>query len=911
MNQKKTMLRFTSGGMALLIAVLAAGSAYDTAEASRNAAVDRAEAQASSNQMEVIPPEEAFEQTDISTQPKKSETVYVNLDPSGKPYETIVSDWIHNDKSGALFQDRSDLSNIVNVKGDEQPKQTGDSLEWPMSGTDLYYQGTSQKPLPFEVEIRYYLNGKRMEPEKLAGKSGSLRMEIDFRNTDQHQVEINGQQVKMYTPLMVVAGISLDGDVFSNVQVSDGTVNSDGDHQMIGLVSMPGMNESLNLGGYSVEQLNDLDFPESFTIEADVRDFEMGPIAIAATTQLPNLEDLRKTQDIDDMRQDLLDLQGVQDKFNLMDPVRDLRSLYTDQKRTEAAQLLIADIFEFYDLNKDIMDLLPKYVTEENIALYDRIRVDLKDSTVDKLLDDEVMFDLFDLVDDLSSTRLKDLADDYEELCENEALKKEFDGLIRVLKDPQTMQILTNLKGQLEQLPTQMTKAAQQQVKEKLYSMIGTNEESTLLNMLSQAGYPVDELSRLNGLSLVNSMDMINPEEEARQEQERLAEKQKRQEEAKKEKEEAAKPEEQEGTAPTEENTQEKQPQEDTQPEKPDVSVEEPAAEENDSQQSGAAESDETDAQTNETTEQAPAVSSQEEMDAQEKESTPEPQEQEIARQESEGQIVLTASAYVERSGSEMRTYAIQGMVDDYVEQHWEKILETQPEIAQQLEEMKQSLEAIEKIGDGISPELAAFLEKAAGHLEENRDNLETLLLMLEKLENWDLLDDVEYINDLRDDMHDLRPIIKDLQRDLKTSEMRESLHKAPETVEVLMKLKEDLETHRDIMESLRTATLQENVNLSRDMIATLDRLEAEDATGEGIQKLDDIDEILARKDAYVELSDQYGVFTQAPEGIDTEVKFVLKTDSIEKPEEPSVTVPQQEEQGFLGWLKGLVGKKD
>lgn len=56
---------------------------------------------------------------------KKSETVYVNLDPTGRPYDTVVTDWLHSDTPGVTFEDVSDLKDIENIKGDRAPGRRG------------------------------------------------------------------------------------------------------------------------------------------------------------------------------------------------------------------------------------------------------------------------------------------------------------------------------------------------------------------------------------------------------------------------------------------------------------------------------------------------------------------------------------------------------------------------------------------------------------------------------------------------------------------------------------------------------------------------------------------------------------------------------------------------------------------
>ena len=204
-------------------------------------------------------------------------------------------------------------------------------------------------------------------------------------------------------------------------------------------------------------------------------------------------------------------------------------------------------------------------------------------------------------------------------------------------------------------------------------------------------------------------------------------------------------------------------------------------------------------------------------------------------------------------------------------------------------------------------PELKEYLEKLMRDLQDNEENLHTLILLLRQLDDMNLLDEVENIDDLREDLSDLRPIVQSLRRDLDRAEMNKSLHASPETVDTLLRMKDDLEEHRDIMETMRNMLQEEKVTLSRSMIATLDRLEAKDAAGSAVEKLDDLDELLERKDRYTELSDAYRIFTAAPDSMDTDVKFVMKTDEIKLPDDDEpVQTPVQEQEGFVAWFKGL-----
>ncbi|MPN58829.1 hypothetical protein SDC9_206544 [bioreactor metagenome] len=112
--------------------------------------------------------------------------------------------------------------------------------------------------------------------------------------------------------------------------------------------------------------------------------------------------------------------------------------------------------------------------------------------------------------------------------------------------------------------------------------------------------------------------------------------------------------------------------------------------------------------------------------------------------------------------------------------------------------------------------------------------------------------------------------------------------------------------SNRKIMEIMRLATSPQTADLFKTSFTTLDDLKDQDAVNDYLKKVNDADDLIARKDEYVKLSDQYGIFTQAADGASTKLKFVMKTDEIKKPDEivKTVTVATEKKQGFFAWLK-------
>lgn len=194
----------------------------------------------------------------------KEETVYVIADSVGTAQDIIVSDHLVNKDGKDTIEDISSLKDIENVKGDESFAQTGEKLVWQADGNDIYYQGTSEKKTPVSQKITYYLDGKEIAPEKLAGKSGKVTIRFDYTNQE--------KSGDVYVPFVAISGMVLD-DSFRNVEVTNGKVISDGNREMVVGYALPGLKDSLKVSEKDFD--GDVTLPEYVEVTADVTDFSL------------------------------------------------------------------------------------------------------------------------------------------------------------------------------------------------------------------------------------------------------------------------------------------------------------------------------------------------------------------------------------------------------------------------------------------------------------------------------------------------------------------------------------------------------------------------------------------------------------------------------------------------------------
>lgn len=244
----------------------------------------------------------------------KEETVYVNADATGNSDEVTVSDWLKNSGSvSGNLTDESILKEIKNVKGDETFTENGDQLTWNTAGEDIYYQGTTDKELPVSVKLTYFLDGKEVKPDELKGKSGHLKIQVQYTNNEKKTVTVDGKEEEVYTPFVMMTGMILPNETFSNVTIDNGKVISDGSRNIVVGFGIPGLKDSLDLDEETTKEAEDkgVTIPENFEMEADVTDFTMSSTFTVDLTDLLDDMDMDNIIDVDSLKDSLNELEDA------------------------------------------------------------------------------------------------------------------------------------------------------------------------------------------------------------------------------------------------------------------------------------------------------------------------------------------------------------------------------------------------------------------------------------------------------------------------------------------------------------------------------------------------------------------------------------------------------------------------
>lgn len=256
----------------------------------------------------------------------KDETVYVFADANGNTNNVLVNEKLKNADGAATLTDKTNLKDIVNVKGDETFTQNGETITWDANGNDICYQGTSEKELPVDVKVTYYLDGREITPEQLAGQSGKVKIRFDYENKEYVKKNIDGKEENISVPFIAVSGMML-GDNFTNITVENGKAVTEGDTNIVVGYATPGLQESLGIDDAELTQ--DITFPEYFEMTADVTDFSMDmTITILMNGSAMNLAGDIDMSSLDNMVESLTDAstQLVDGSGELSDGVNTLLS---------------------------------------------------------------------------------------------------------------------------------------------------------------------------------------------------------------------------------------------------------------------------------------------------------------------------------------------------------------------------------------------------------------------------------------------------------------------------------------------------------------------------------------------------------------------------------------------------------
>ena len=225
----------------------------------------------------------AFADTNTS----KDEVVYVKLNNNGNVDNVYVVNSF-DAKNGEKIVDYGRYSNVLNLSTSDKLNYSSGVVDVNVSDTNkkFYYQGDMKDcEIPWDINIRYTLDGKNISSEELAGKSGNLEISFDIKKNDTvDEVFFNNYALQI--------SLTLDGDKCSDIIADGGTIASVGNNKTITYIKLAGEEAS-------------------YTINSNVEKFEMDSISFNGLNM-----DMNVDVNVDDMTSSFDTLVDAIDKLN-------------------------------------------------------------------------------------------------------------------------------------------------------------------------------------------------------------------------------------------------------------------------------------------------------------------------------------------------------------------------------------------------------------------------------------------------------------------------------------------------------------------------------------------------------------------------------------------------------------------
>ncbi len=182
---------------------------------------------------------------------EKEEVIYVNLAADG----SVKDVYAVNIFGKGDVTDYGEYSSVEMLNTTDKITQKGDTVTFSSSADRVYYKGRlTSTIIPWNISVKYYIDGTEYSAGEAAGKSG--RLEIKFKVTKNEACSGN-----FFDNYALQAAFTLDTKKCSNIAAAGATLANVGSKKQISYILLPG--EGVDA-----------------SITADVTDFEMDAVSI-------------------------------------------------------------------------------------------------------------------------------------------------------------------------------------------------------------------------------------------------------------------------------------------------------------------------------------------------------------------------------------------------------------------------------------------------------------------------------------------------------------------------------------------------------------------------------------------------------------------------------------------------------
>ncbi|MDD4367028.1 MAG: hypothetical protein PHV38_05095, partial [Eubacteriales bacterium] len=208
----------------------------------------------------------------------KEEVVYGNLSSSGKVKDIYVVNVFEAESAGEIT-DYGDYSSVTNLTSAGKIKNDGGMITARIKEGRFYYKGKIKKnELPWNIDIKYFLDGEPISTGALSGAAGNVRVQI---KTERNQ-NVDPSYFENY---MLQISMELDAEKCKNIKASGGTFANSGNNKMVSFSIMPGKEGIVSLttdsSAFGMDGIDITALPFSAVIDIpDISSLEKGMTSI-------------------------------------------------------------------------------------------------------------------------------------------------------------------------------------------------------------------------------------------------------------------------------------------------------------------------------------------------------------------------------------------------------------------------------------------------------------------------------------------------------------------------------------------------------------------------------------------------------------------------------------------------------
>ncbi|BFL47657.1 hypothetical protein [Lactonifactor longoviformis] len=222
----------------------------------------------------------------------KEEVVYINLNADGIVKEIHVVNSFELEKDSKII-DYGAYETLRNMTTTDDIAYKDNKVTIDAKTGKLYYEGKLKEPtMPWDISIKYYMDGKEYSADKIAGLSGNLEIKLSIRQNP-------NCDSSFFEGYALQASLTLDTNKARHILGEGATIANVGSDKQLTYTILPNTEKDI-------------------TISATVKDFEMGGISINGIRMNLDIDlyDAALQEKIDEVIGAIHDLDKGADKVN-------------------------------------------------------------------------------------------------------------------------------------------------------------------------------------------------------------------------------------------------------------------------------------------------------------------------------------------------------------------------------------------------------------------------------------------------------------------------------------------------------------------------------------------------------------------------------------------------------------------